>query len=100
MVIAEVTVVPAGVGPSVSQYVAKAHKVIKRHPAVKSMLTPMSTILEGEMDDVLAVIREIHECTFDSTVKRVLTLVKIDERRDKTLSMQGKLDAVNARLKT
>jgi uncharacterized protein (TIGR00106 family) len=100
MVIAEVTVVPSGVGPSVSDYVARAQRVIERHPNVKSQLTPMSTILEGEMDDVLAVIREVHENTFDDRVKRVLTLVKMDERRDKVLSMQGKLDSVAAKLRS
>jgi uncharacterized protein (TIGR00106 family) len=98
MVIAELTVIPSGVGPSVSAYVAKAQQVIHQHPDVKSQLTPMGTILEGEMDAVLAVVREVHECVFDDSVQRVLTLLKIDERRDKQLSMQGKLDAVAARL--
>jgi uncharacterized protein (TIGR00106 family) len=98
MVIAEITVVPSGVGPSVSDYVARAQKVIRRHGGVKSQLTPMGTILEGELDDVLAVIREVHESTFDERVKRVLTLVKIDDRRDKVLSMQGKLDSVTSKL--
>jgi uncharacterized protein (TIGR00106 family) len=60
----------------------------------------MGTVLEGELDDVLAVIRDVHNCTFDNQVKRVLTLVKIDERRDKELSMQGKIDAVAARLQS
>lgn len=98
MVIAELTVVPSGVGPSVSEYVARAQQVIQRHPEVKSLLTPMSTVLEGEMSDVLAVIREVHECIFDEKVTRVLTMVKIDDRRDKTLSMQGKLDSVTGKM--
>ena len=99
MVIAEITVAPSGIGPSVSKYVARAEQVIAQHPEVKFQLTPMSTILEGELDDVLAVIRDVHNCVFDGQVQRVLTMVKIDERRDKTLSMQGKLDAVAARLR-
>ncbi len=98
MVIAEITVVPSGVGPSVSDYVARAQKVIRQHKNVKSQLTPMSTILEGELDDVLAVIRDVHISTFDDRVARVLTLVKIDDRRDKVLSMQGKLDSVASKL--
>lgn len=99
MVIAEFTIVPSGVGPSVSEYVAKAQRVIQAHKSVKSQLTPMGTILEGELDEVLAVIREVHESTFDERVQRVLTLVKIDDRRDKVLSMQGKLDSVAAKLR-
>jgi len=99
MAVAEITVVPSGVGPSVSEYVARAQKVIDRHPEVKYQLTPMGTILEGELDAILAVIKDVHNSTFDDRAQRVLTLVKIDERRDKTLSMQGKVDAVAARLK-
>ncbi len=100
MAIAEITVVPSGVGPSVSSYVARAHQVISKHPGVKCQLTPMSTILEGDLDDLLAVIRDIHNNTFDEQVKRVLTLVKIDDRRDKELTMQGKLDSVASKLAT
>ena len=98
MAIAEITVVPSGVGPSVSEYVARAQKVIDRHPEVKYQLTPMGTVLEGEMDDILEVIKDVHNSTFDERVQRVLTLIKIDERRDKPLSMQGKLESVRARL--
>jgi len=98
MVIADITVVPSGVGPSVSEYVARAQRIIQAHKGVKSQLTPMGTILEGDLDEVLAVIREVHESTFDERVQRVLTLVKIDDRRDKVLSMQGKLDSVAAKL--
>ncbi len=100
MAIAEITVVPSGAGPSVSSYVARAHQVIQRYSNVKCQLTPMSTILEGDLDDLLAVIRDIHNNTFDEQVKRVLTLVKIDDRRDKALTMQGKLDSVASKLST
>jgi len=99
MVVAELTIVPSGVGPSVSTYVARAQRVIERHTKVRSQLTPMSTILEGELDDVLEVIRDVHNSTFDDRVTRVLTLVKMDDRRDKELSMQGKLDSVAARMR-
>ncbi len=98
MAIAEITVVPSGVGPSISEYVVRAQQVIRRHGNVKHQLTPMGTILEGELDDILAVIRDVHISTFDDRVKRVLTLVKLDDRRDKELTMQGKLDSVSSKL--
>ena len=98
MAVAEITVVPSGVGPSVSEYVARAQQVIDRHANVRYQLTPMGTILEGDLDAILEVIRDVHNSTFDDRVQRVLTLVKIDERRDKGISMQGKVDSVKARL--
>jgi uncharacterized protein (TIGR00106 family) len=98
MAIAEITVVPSGVGPSVSEYVARAQRTIAQHPDVKYMLTPMGTILEGEFDAILSVIRDVHNSTFDERVCRVLTLVKIDDRRDKSLTMRGKIESVQAKL--
>ena len=98
MAIAEITVVPSGVGPSVSDYVVRAIRVIEKHEDVQFQLTPMGTIVEGELDSILDVIRDVHNCAFDDRVRRVLTLVKIDERRDKELTMEGKLSSVRSKL--
>ena len=98
MPIAEITVVPSGVGPSVSDYVVRAIKVIEKHEDVRFQLTPMGTVIEGELDSILDVIRDVHNCAFDDRVRRVLTLVKIDERRDKALTMEGKLSSVRSKL--
>ncbi|HHE41930.1 MAG TPA: MTH1187 family thiamine-binding protein [Dehalococcoidia bacterium] len=98
MAVAEITVIPSGVGPSVSAYVAKAERVIQGYETIKSRLTPMGTILEGELDDILAVVKEVHNSMFSDEVKRVYTIVRIDERRDKPLTMDGKLQSVEARL--
>ena len=98
MPIAEITVVPSGVGPSVSDYVVRAIRVVEKHKDVRFQLTPMGTVIEGELDSILDVIRDIHNCAFDDRVRRVLTLVKIDERRDKALTMEGKLSSVRSKL--
>ena len=98
MAVAEITVVPSGVGPSVSDYVARVLAVIKSHGEVKYQLTPMGTVVEGDLESILDVVRDVHNCAFDARVCRVLTLVKIDERRDKELTMEGKLDAVYSKL--
>ena len=98
-VIAEVVVVPLGTGStSLSSYVADVENVLADHPQVKSMLTPMSTILEGKLDDILAVIRQMHEAPFLKGAGRVSTRISIDDRRDKQASMQAKLDAVKSKL--
>ena len=98
MPIAEITVVPSGVGPSVSDYVVRAIRVLEKHKDVRFQLTPMGTVIEGELDSILDVIRDIHNCAFDDRVRRVLTLVKIDDRRDKALTMEGKLSSVRSKL--
>lgn len=97
--IVEVTIVPLGTGStSLSSYVAQVEKVLENHVGIKRLLTPMSTILEGDLDQILNVIREMHEVPFQNGAFRVSTRISIDDRRDKEASMQKKLDAVNEKL--
>jgi uncharacterized protein (TIGR00106 family) len=94
-VIAEVTVVPLGTAStSLSAYVAEVEKVLKKFPRLKSLLTPMSTILEGEMADVLEALKAMHEAPFRLGALRVSTTLRIDDRRDKAATMAGKIAAV------
>ena len=65
---------------------------------LKRLLTPMGTILEGELDEVLRAVRAVHEAPFARGALRVSTSLRIDERRDKTLSMEGKVRAVEEKL--
>ena len=98
-IIAEVTVVPLGTAStSLSAYVAEMEKVLKKFPQVKSLLTPMSTILEGEMDDVLEAVKAMHETPFRKGALRVSTTLRIDDRRDKESTMAGKMAAVKSKL--
>ena len=98
-VIAEVTVVPLGTATSsLSSYVAEVEKVLKNFPRLKSLLTPMSTILEGEMAVVLEAVKAMHEAPFRMGSLRVSTTLRIDDRRDKPMTMAGKLAAVKGKL--
>ena len=98
MVMAEVSIVPLGTGtPSVSRYVARAVKIL-RQEAVAYQLTPMGTVIEGELDTVLGLVRRMHESGFDEEVQRVLTRITIDDRRDKPSSMDNKVRSVQRRL--
>ena len=99
MAIAEVSVVPLGTKtPSVSQYVARAVKVLEREKDITYEITPMGTILEGDLDRILAVVKKMHEGVFGEGVARVLTTVKIDDRRDKALGMREKIDSLKKEL--
>jgi len=42
----------------------------------------------------------MHEIPFEEGVPRVYTVIAIDERRDKELTLRGKVAAVRNRLKT
>ena len=99
MAIAEVSVIPLGTKTaSVSQYVARAVRALEREKGIKYQTTAMGTIIEGDLDRILAVVKKMHEGTFGEGVARVLTTVKIDDRRDKAQSMKAKLDSLKKKL--
>jgi len=97
--IIEVTIIPVGTGStSVSQYVAECHKILDSDKRIKSELTPMGSILEGDLDTILEVARKLHEVPFGNGVMRVNTTIRIDDRRDKNASMEQKLNSVQNKL--
>ena len=99
MAVVEVSIVPLGTGsPSVSKHVARVIKVLQTEPEVKYTPTAMGTIIEGDLDRILAVVRKMHETAFSDEVMRVVTTIKIDDRRDKSLSMEGKLNSLEREL--
>jgi uncharacterized protein (TIGR00106 family) len=100
MAIVDITVIPVGTGtPSVSEYVVEIQKVLQQYNGrVKYQLTPMSTLIEGELKLLLEIVQELHEVPFQKGLKRVCTNVRIDDRRDKENTMEGKLQSVQAKL--
>jgi len=99
MAIAEVSIVPLGTGtPSVSKYVATAIKVLQREKGVSYGINPMGTTIEGDVDSILRVVGKMHESVFENGAARVLTTIKIDDRRDKPLSAEGKLSSLKKKL--
>lgn len=99
MAIVEFTTVPLGTGStSLSKYVADCHKIIASQSEVKYMLTPMSTVLEGDLDKILELIKKVHEVPFANDARRVSTSIKIDDRRDKVGTMLQKLKAVEDKI--
>ncbi len=99
MAIVEVTIVPLGTGStSLSQYVADCHRVLINQKHVSYELTSMGTILEGELDVILDLIKKMHEVPFQNGAKRVSTSIKIDDRRDKASTMDDKINAVESKL--
>ncbi|HTT72112.1 MAG TPA: MTH1187 family thiamine-binding protein [Anaeromyxobacteraceae bacterium] len=98
MAIVFLTITPLGTAtPSLSTYVAGAEKLLEG-TGLKHELTAMGTIVEGDLDAILAVVRKMHEHPFTQGAVRVSTLVKIDDRRDKPHSIAGKMRSVREKL--
>ena len=99
MAILEIIVVPIGTGnPSVSAYVADCVRILKKE-RVKYELTSMGTNMEGNLRDLIQVAMKMHQTPFKKGARRVLTTIKIDDRRDKIGTLAGKKKAVQMRLR-
>ena len=98
MAVVEISVTPLGTAsPSVSAYVAGCLKVVAAS-GLKYQLTPMGTVIEGNIDDILKVVRDMHEAPFAAGAVRVSTLLKIDDRRDRAEhTMAGKIQSVTSK---
>ena len=99
MAMMEISVVPLGTGSaSVSSYVAGAVRLVRAEPNVTYELTAMGTIVVGEVDTLLALAGKMHRSALAAGAVRVVTSLKIDERTDKPLTIEGKKRAVNDKL--
>jgi uncharacterized protein (TIGR00106 family) len=85
--------------PSLGRYIAHAQRVLQHYPHVEAHFNPMSTTLRGELTELLAVLAAMHQAPFELDAKRVITSVKLDDRRDEDPMAHGllaKLDKVRA----
>lgn len=99
MAIVFLTITPLGTAtPSVSHYVAGVEQVLQAS-GLKSQLTAMGTIIEGDLDEILRVVRQMHEHPFTQGALRVSTSLRIDDRRDKKEhTIAGKMRSVAEKL--
>lgn len=101
MAVVDLTIVPLGTADtSLSRYVAACQEELERHgEGLKFQLTAMGTIIEGDLDRILDVARRLHEVPFKEGAKRVSTLIRIDDRRDKKGGIEQKTGSVGEKLR-
>jgi uncharacterized protein (TIGR00106 family) len=99
MAIMEISVVPIGTqSPSVSPFVAECVKIVDQQ-GLKYEVTSMGTEVEGKVEELLSLAVQMHRVPFTKGAERVLTTIRIDERRDKEVRIAGKKEAVLKRLR-
>jgi len=96
-VIVDLTIVPIGVGVSLSKYVAACEEVLNR-PGLKTALHANGTNIEGEWDEVFAAIKACHEKVHGMGAPRIHTSIKVGTRTDREQSLEDKVASVEARL--
>ncbi len=94
--IANFSVVPIGEGNSLSTQVAEVLKIVDES-GINYKLHSMGTILEGDWDEILRLIKKCHERTLEDS-DRVLTTITIDDRKGKSGRIVGKVQSVERKL--
>ncbi len=95
-VIVEIKIVPLGTATtSLSHYIAACLDIIKQAQDISYQLTAMGTIIQGPLGRILELVQKMHEVPFAMGAKRVITTINIDDRRDKLITIDGKVKAVN-----
>ena len=85
-------------GASISPYVAEIHKFLKK-TKFPHQLHDMGTIIEGKVGELLILARKLHELPFKKGIKRVYTIIQIDDRRDKKVSLGEKVKSVRKKMR-
>jgi len=94
--LAEFSVVPLGRGESVSEYVAECLKIVDAS-GLDYRVNPMGTVVEGEYDEVMNLVKKCHMRVMDMC-PRVITSVKIDDRIGRKGMLESKIASVEARV--
>ena len=95
-VILEFTVIPLGVGVSLSKYVAACERILKE-AGLNYELHANGTNVEGEWDTVFAAIKRCHETIHGMGTPRISTQIKVGTRTDRPQTMADKVESVRAK---
>ncbi|PTL37553.1 MTH1187 family thiamine-binding protein [Alkalicoccus saliphilus] len=94
MPILELSVVPVGTGSeSFGDDVERAVAIIEQN-GLNYQVTPTSTIVEGDIDKLFDVAQAIHLNEIQKNASRVVTTMKIDDRKDKDISLDSQVNRV------
>ncbi len=94
--LAEFTIVPLDKGESLSEYVSQVLELVDES-GLEYRLTPMGTVVEGDWDEVMGLIKRCHQHMRKHS-RRVSTSIKIDDREGAVGRLSGKIRSVEMKL--
>lgn len=94
--IVEFAIVPLDRGESLSEYVSQVIEIVDES-GLDYKLTPMGTIVEGEWDEIMDLIKRCHKHVREVS-KRVETRIVIDDREGAKGRIKGKVESVKGKL--
>lgn len=95
--IADISIIPLGVGLSLSPYVAACEQVFIE-AGLEPRLHANGTNVEGDWDAVVGALKACHERLHEMGVPRIATNLRLGTRVDRVPSMEAKLHSVEEKL--
>ncbi|OLN22267.1 hypothetical protein BTO30_10995 [Domibacillus antri] len=94
MPLLEISVIPVGTeSASFSSDVSNAVRKVAEK-GLRYQLTPTSTVVEGDIDQLWEIAKEMHQEVISNGTKRVVTNISIDHRTDKQMDMNHQVNVV------
>lgn len=94
MIIAQLSIAPVGKSISLSKYVKLVIETLKKEN-IKFETNAMATVIEtDDLNKLFNVVQKAHNAVLEYGVERVITELKIDDRRDKNVTMESKLKSI------
>lgn len=95
MIIASLSIAPIGKGTSVSSYVKIVLEILKKEQ-VRFQTNAMATVIEtNDLQTLFHIIQKAHSAVASAGAERIITEIKIDDRRDKQATIDSKLQSLN-----
>ena len=95
--IADICVIPIGIGTSVSKEVTACERVFAE-AGLRTRLHAYGTNVEGEWDAVFAAIKRCHEVVHEMGAPRIATTLRVGTRTDRVQTMEDKIKSVQSKL--
>jgi uncharacterized protein (TIGR00106 family) len=96
-VIADLCVVPIGVGVSLGAYIAECEKILMK-AGLKIRLHGYGTNIEGEWDRVMEAIKECHQKLHEMGAPRISSTLRLGTRVDREQTLEDKIRSVEEKL--
>ncbi len=94
MIISQLSIAPVGKGTSLSKYVKIVLNVLIKNK-IKFETNDMATVIEThDLETLFKIVKEAHSAVIKAGAKRVITELKIDDRKDKKVLIGAKANAV------
>jgi uncharacterized protein (TIGR00106 family) len=90
------SIVPVGAGSSIGDQLAGVLKIVDSS-GLPYKVNPMGTVVEGEWDEVMTLVRKCHEAIM-KTGERAITTIAVDDRKGKPNRIEEKVKSIERRI--